>query len=152
MSSGDKLGNKAMRLAFFRVALIAACITTGYRVCLRGKELGLGQLGETRSDSAQGLEHPRQPHVAITQVGHFKLRLGSKKRHVLPLPCCSKSGIEYSRWLMRLLVCYERKKVIGGPLFRTEMEATKPARVQDLDVLFHEALRNLQARRPDLIP
>jgi hypothetical protein len=138
--------------ALFRVALIAACVTTGFGVCLRGEELGLGRLGETRSDSAQGLEHPRQPHVAITLVGRFKLRLGSKKRHVLPLPHSSKSGIEYSRWLMRLLGCYEREKVVGGPLFRMEMGATIPARVQDLDVLFHEALRNLQISRPDLIP
>jgi hypothetical protein len=87
------------------VALIAACLTTGYRVCLRGEELELGRLGETRSDSAKGLEYPRQPHVVITLVGRIKLQLGSKKRHILLLPHCSKSGIDYSRWLMRLIGC-----------------------------------------------
>jgi hypothetical protein len=86
-----KQGNEAH---LFRVALIAACVTTGYGVCLQGEELGLGRLGETQADLAKGLEHPRQPHEAITLVEHFKLRLGSKKRHVLMLPPHSKSGIK----------------------------------------------------------
>jgi hypothetical protein len=33
-----------------------------------------------------------------------------------------------------------------------EKELTKPTKIQDLGILFHDALRNLQAKHPYLIP
>jgi hypothetical protein len=135
----------------FEIATIGAVVTNGYAAALRGEELGHARLHFTKTYTERGLIHPRKPHVLLSLQGRFKNVIG-RKRHQVPLVPVTKSGIQVQRWLLRLLHCYQELDITTGPLFRSSPTATMPAKVKELDVLFHRYLLMVQESFPALIP
>ena len=122
----------------------------GYAAALRGEELGHARLGETAKYTKEGLTHRRKPHVVLALQGRFK-GVAGRRKHYVPLTPCTASGIQPKSWLLRLLWISELNDVRNGPLFRRNRTTKAPARIRDLDVWLHAALRQLQDQRPDLI-
>ena len=135
----------------FEIATIGTVATGGYAAALRGEELGHIRLHYTRIFTQRGLIHPRKPHVLFSLQGRFKNTIG-RKRHQIPLAPVTKSGIQVQRWLFRLLHCYHQKGISTGPLFRTNVTATMPAKVKELDILFHRYMLMVQENFSSLIP
>ncbi len=101
--------------------------------------------------TTRGLQHPRLPHVLLSLQGRFKNVIG-RRRHQIPLIPKSASGIRMQQWLLRLFLCFRKKKVPEeGPLFRNELDSLTPIRVRELDVLFHKYLLIVQQRFPSII-
>jgi hypothetical protein len=134
----------------FEIATLATVATSGFSSALRGEELGHIRLNDTRSHSVQGLQHPRKPHCLLSLLGRFKGVIG-RRHHQIPLVPTTASGIQVKLWLFRLLMLYEEAGVAGGPLLRANIQAQKPARIKELDVIFHKYMIIVQAERPDLI-
>jgi hypothetical protein len=95
-------------------ALFALC---AYVASLRGEEVPLLRLEETRRNTALGLEHRKNPHVVFSLAGRFKNEVGSMSHHIPIIPKTS-SGLDVQLWLTRMLLWYgsDRK----GPVFRDE--------------------------------
>ena len=136
--------------ARFEVASIGVASLGGYAAALRGEELGHERLNDTMRHTAQGLQHRRKPHVLLALQGRFKGVHGYRK-HKIPLACVTNSGIRVARWVLRLLSVYRDAGLTEGPLLRPSLAEDTPARIRDLDVWFHKYLKQVQARRPDLI-
>jgi hypothetical protein len=134
----------------FEIATLAVSVTSGFSSALRGEELGHIRLGDTWTNSCQGLKHPRKPHILISLLGRFKGVIGRRK-HQIPLVPTTASGIENKLWLFRLIAIFEDAEVTGGPLLRSTIKARMPARIKDFDTLLHKYLIIVQETRPDLI-
>mmetsp|Transcript_39832 Transcript_39832/g.59084 ORF Transcript_39832/g.59084 Transcript_39832/m.59084 type:complete len:150 (+) Transcript_39832:2355-2804(+) len=92
-------------------------------------------------------------NVPLALVGRFKQTNGALKVYIQPLALRTSSGIEIEKWMARTLREYELVGVKTGPMFRTAGKRGKVSRstVSALDALFHDILRRVQHRRPDLI-
>ena len=101
----------------------------------------------------EGDRHPRLPHVPLVLVGRFKQTVG-EKLYFQPLAQVTSSGIRVQRWIFRVLELYKRMGVTTGPMFRSVSAkgVVKKATVGDINLLFHDILRQVQVRRPDLLP
>lgn len=78
-----------------------------------------------------------------------------EKLYFQPLAESSKSGVRYKLWIGRAIAILEVFGIKSGPMFqatRTKSKAVKQAGVVDLDVLFRDLMKQVQARRPDLLP
>lgn len=137
------------------MALTGAMLVSGFAGGLRGEEL-LPQIdvGFMIKHWSEGEDHPRhQKHVPLVLVGRFKNLVG-EKLFFQPLAETTDSGIQIKAWLKRALGCYEKAKVFTGPMFRTVTKkgAIKKATIGDLDILFHDILRQVQTRFPAILP
>jgi len=135
------------------ISLTGAMMALGYLAGLRGEEIPLTELGGLRKHWSEGVECRRKTHVPLVLAGRFKRQVGPKV-YIQPLTPVSKSGIKLQLWMERAISVYQALGVSKGPLYRvaTKKGKIRRATISDLDVLLHNVLRRVQARRPDLIP
>jgi len=136
------------------IALTGVLITTVFGAGLRGEEVPQIDLGGLRKHWHEGTEHPRQEHVPLVLKGRFKQTVG-EKLYFQPLAVKSNSGVEYKLWLQRAIGVYQLLGVTSGPLFRTVVKRTskvKRVTIADLDTLFHDVMKRVQVRHPNLLP
>lgn len=135
------------------VALTGALLVIGFTAALRGEEMPQIDLGPMYKYWEEGDRHPRLKHVPLVLLGRFKQTIG-EKLYFQPLAQVTNSGIQVKQWVGRVLFLYKKAGVTGGPMFRTVSKkgVVKGASVGDLDVLFHDIMRQVQERRPDLLP
>ena len=128
-------------------------LVIGFTAALRGEEMPQIDLGPMNKYWEEGDRHPRLKHVPLVMLGRFKQTVG-EKLYFQPLAQVTNSGIHVKQWVGRVLGLYARAKVTGGPMFRTVSKkgVVKGATVGDLDLLFHDILRQVQVRRPDVLP
>jgi len=135
-------------------ALLACAILGTFGNGLRGEELIRTELGEIRKYWEESLGHPTTPHVPWVMSGRFKQVVG-EKLYFQPMAIRSKSGLEYKRWLERMIYSYKQFGVTTGPVFRVAGGKTgSPVRrssVGDLDPPFHDLLKRVQERFPNVI-
>lgn len=108
----DAKGSIAREKEVLFPALFSLIAYTG---SLRGEEVPLMDLEETRTKTWLGLIHPTTPHVVISLTGRFKNELGVLKYHV-PLASETDSGLKIKVWLERMLEWYGSDK--KGYVFR----------------------------------
>lgn len=137
--------------AVFECATLGALLCVGFGTAFRGEEFGLCKVHSTRTHSAQGLAQEKDKHVVVGFTGRLKGLKGPPKNYTLPLALTSDSGIEYRRWLIRLLGVYEGHGVTQGALFRKHWTSKNAATISQLDALFRDALKLMQRSRPDLL-
>jgi hypothetical protein len=138
----------------YTTAMTAASLVSGIGAGLRGEELPQIDLGGLRKYWSEGATHPRKPHVPLVLKGRFKQTVG-EKLYFQPLANVTKSGIQIQRWIHRAIATYDAYGIETGPLFRafdSKTKRPKRATVADLDILFHDVMKRVQVRRPDLIP
>lgn len=87
------------------VILPALFALVAYVGILRGKEVPLMDLNETRLKTQMGLNHPSSPHVVIALTGKFKNEVGLMK-HFIPVMEVTRSGLNVRVWLERMLLWY----------------------------------------------
>lgn len=135
------------------VGLTGAMLVASYMAALRGEEVPLIDIGMMRKYWKESISYARKPHVTLALVGRFKQTNGATKTFIQPLAIKSSSGVENELWLGRAIDQYNKMGVVSGPMFRTVSGkgVIKRATVSDMDSLFHDVLRRLQVRRPDLI-
>ena len=135
------------------IALTGALLVIGFTAALRGEEMPQIELGPMNKYWEEGDRHPRLQHVPLVLVGRFKQTVG-EKLYFQPLAQVTRSGICVKRWIFRVLELYRRSGVMTGPMFRSVSAkgVVKKATVGDMDLLFHDILRQVQFRRPDLLP
>lgn len=97
-AEGDRLAEKEVVFP----ALFALC---AYVASLRGEEVPLLDLEQTREKTALGISHPTNPHVVLTLSGRFKNEIGVLKYH-LPIVEINSSGLNVRKWIERMLVWY----------------------------------------------
>jgi hypothetical protein len=102
--------------------------------------------GNSALDRSTGLGH-----VSLPLLGRFKNELGEAK-HVAVVVNTSSSGLEYRKWVERLvwILMREGREHVAGPAF-CRMDGSM-IRSYELDAEFHKALRKVRDCRPDLIP
>ena len=83
-------------------ALFAIC---AYVASLRGEEVPLMNLGETRAKTCLGINDPDQPHVVIALTGRFKNEIGVFD-HYIPVVRSTNSGLKVQLWIERMLQWY----------------------------------------------
>lgn len=135
------------------ISLTGALLVIGFTAALRGEEMPQIELGPMIKYWEEGDRHPRLKHVPLVLVGRFKQTVG-EKLYFQPLAQVTSSGIGVKRWISRVLGLYEKAGVTTGPMFRTVSAkgVVKKATIGDMDVLFHDILRQVQFRRPDVLP
>lgn len=135
------------------VGLTGAMLVSSYMAALRGEEVPLIDVGMMRKYWHESNNYTRKPHVTLALVGRFKQTNGAAKTFIQPLAIRSGSMVEIQLWLGRAIEQYDKMGVVSGPMFRTVSSkgAVKRATISDLDSLYHDILRRLQVRRPDLI-
>ena len=135
------------------IALTGALLVIGFTAALRGEEMPQIDLGPMNRYWEEGDRHPRLKHVPLVMLGRFKQTVG-EKLYFQPLAQVTNSGIRVKQWIGRVLFVYKKAGVTGGPMFRTVSKrgVVKGATVGDLDMLFHDILRQVQERRPDVLP
>lgn len=92
-------GNRIEEKAVLFPALFAL---SAYVASLRGEEVPLMDLEETREKTYLGLTHLSNPHVVISLSGRFKNEVGNLKYHV-PVVEKTASGLEIRVWIERML-------------------------------------------------
>lgn len=95
-------GNRKAEQEVLFPALFAIC---GYCASLRGEEVPLMNLGETRAKTCLGLSDPNNPHVVIALTGRFKNEVGVFN-HYIPLVTETTSGLQIKTWTERMLTWY----------------------------------------------
>lgn len=95
-------------------ALFAIC---AYVASLRGEEVPLLTIGETRKNTALGLSHKKHKHVVLSLTGKFKNEVGSLTHHI-PLVPITSSGLNVQVWIERMLLWYGPSR--NGYVFRDE--------------------------------
>lgn len=93
-------------------ALFSVC---AYVASLRGEEVPLLDLGETRANTARGLNHRTHPHVVLSLSGRFKNEVGIFTHHI-PLVPVTTSGLNVQIWIERMLLWYGPNR--NGYVFR----------------------------------
>ena len=86
---------------------------------LRGKEIPLMDLFSMIKHFAEGINHPKYPHVVMSLRGRFKNKIGEME-HLESLATEAESGLKVRVWFERMLVWYEQKVIVRGPVFRDE--------------------------------
>jgi len=115
------------------------------------QEVVLADIVGMRKHHGLGMKHkdPALRHTVVALLGRFKTESG-EKYHLMPLAWQSRSGLQPSIWVERMLTWYEKRKVPQGPVFRTSVgQRAKPVAYQPL---LHQLLLDIQEDRPDLIP
>ena len=133
---------------YLRTSVGAYCALC-FCASLRGNEGFLLDLHGLRLYIKEGLEPCDRPHVVAPFLGRFKNEIG-ERYHLLLLAPETQSGIRVRFWLESLIGVREQEGRLRGPAFcaadgQVEYSGTYEAR-------FHEALAEVQFRRPDLIP
>jgi len=82
-------------------------------------------------------------------MGRFKQITGIKF-YTQPLAWTTKGGRCLASWFLRAKTCYAEEKNVSGPMFRNEAKKTKMS-VAEMDIGFHELLRAVKDRCPNLI-
>lgn len=95
-------GNRISEREVIFPALFAIC---AYVASLRGEEVPLMDLGQTRAKTQMGICHPDNPHVVISLSGRFKNEVGVLKYHI-PVVEKTASGIDIRKWIERMLLWY----------------------------------------------
>lgn len=133
-------------------ALTGVMLVAGFLAALHGEEIPRIDPGGPRKCWSEGVQHRRKPHVPLVLEGRFKQTVGAKV-HVQPLAVASSSGTQAKLWMGRAIEVCERLGVATGPLFRVKTPSGKPrqATISDLDTLFHDILKRVQVRFPDVI-
>jgi len=88
-------------------------------------------------------------HVLIPLLGRFKGETGERCFLLAVVPI-SASGINIKIWMQRMIECHKAENKINGWVFPGN-EGRGKARIADFDPFFHDALRHIQSRRPELI-
>ncbi|KAL7561659.1 hypothetical protein ACA910_018549 [Epithemia clementina (nom. ined.)] len=135
----------------FETVLLGTILSSGFSSGLRGKELGHIRLQETSTVTTLGLTHPRKPPIVLSLEGRFKGQV-SRKKHKIPLCIVTKSRIQNSTWLLRLISRYEQQGISYGPLVRIKPTDQKPASIKQMDMILHEYLLAHQVIHPDVLP
>ncbi len=86
-----------------------------YTASLRGEEVPLMDLGETRTKTLLGMCHSTYPHVVYSLIGRFKNEVGALKHHI-PVVEVTSSGLKIRVWLERMLMWYGPH--VSGYVFR----------------------------------
>jgi hypothetical protein len=136
-----------------QIALTGAMLVSGFTAGLRGEELPMTDLGAIRKHWEESVNYTRKPHVPLVLAGRFKNFLG-ERLYFQPLCERSASGIEVKLWMGRAVKVYEQLGVVSGPLYRVVTPTTnkvKRATISDLDILFHDVLKRVQIRYPNVI-
>ncbi|KAL7571733.1 hypothetical protein ACA910_002832 [Epithemia clementina (nom. ined.)] len=96
----------------------------------------------------------RKPHVPLALVGRFKQTNGALKTYIQPLAPITSLGIRVQLWMGCTIQTYHEMGITTGPMFRVDLGKgrTQRATVSQLDALFHEVLKQLQHRQPNIIP
>ena len=87
--------------------------------------------------------------MPLALVERFKQQTGIKF-YTQPLAWKTGGGCFLANWFLRARVCYAAEGIGTGPMFRNEVKKTKMS-VADMDMGFHELLRAVQNRCPNLI-
>lgn len=143
-----KNARKTLRKEQTNLACAGLFVTGGFLGGLRGEEVLLMELSGVRTHYASGLLWT-PPHVLLPLMGRFKGETGERHYLVAVVPN-SKSGINVGLWMDRMIKCHQNNKKYNGWVFPREVGEGR-AKISDFDPLFHEALRDVQSKRPDLI-
>jgi len=135
------------------IALTGALLVIGFTAALRGEEMPQIDLGPMNKYWEEGDRHARLKHVPLVLVGRFKQTVG-EKLFFQPLAQVTRSGIRVKLWVNRVLFMYRKSGVESGPMFRaiSKKGVVRRASVGDMDLLLHDILRQVQVRRPDVLP
>ncbi|KAL7579132.1 hypothetical protein ACA910_019158 [Epithemia clementina (nom. ined.)] len=101
----------------------------------------------------EGRDYKRKPHIPLTLVGRFKQTNGATRTYIQPLAPRTSSGIEVQKWLGRTIEEYHLSGITSGHMFRAvgKNNQVKRATVSHLDDLFHDILKQVQLRHPEII-
>ena len=131
-----------------KIACTGLFVTAGFLGGLRGEEVLLMELSSVKNHFESGLVW-NPPHVLLPLLGRFKGETGECcfLLAVVPVSC---SGIDVESWMRRMIRCHELAHKRSGWVFPSNSNQGR-AKISDFDPFFHDALRNVQAQRPDLI-
>ncbi len=130
------------------VACAGLFLTAGFLGGLRGEEVLLMELSSIRKHFEDGLLYSPE-HVLLPLLGRFKGETGERHYLVAVVPV-SASGVNVEQWMRRMVACHETGGRITGWVF-ARSDGKGRSSISDFDPIFHEALRDVQARRSDLI-
>ncbi|KAL7567264.1 hypothetical protein ACA910_016730 [Epithemia clementina (nom. ined.)] len=101
----------------------------------------------------EGRDYKHKQHVPLTLVGRFKQTNGVTQTYIEPLTPQTSSGIEVQKWLGRTIKEYHLSGITSGPMFCAmgKNNQVKCATVSHLDDLFHDILKRVQLRHPEII-
>jgi hypothetical protein len=139
---------RALRGVQTKLACTGLFVAAGFLAGLRGEEVLLMELSAVRRHYADGLTSS-PAHVLLPLLGRFKGETG-ERHFLLAVVPISKTGIDVGLWMARMLKCHETNKKYNGWVFPKDVGDGR-AKISDFDSVFHEALRSVQSRRPDLI-
>lgn len=135
-------------------SLLACALLGTFGNGLRGEELMRTELGEIRQYWEESLAHPTTPHVPWVMSGRFKQVVG-EKLYFQPMAIRSRSGLEYKKWMERMIYSYNVFGIKTGPVFRVAGgkpgDPVRRSSVGDLDPPFHDLLKRVQERFPNVI-
>ena len=141
-------------LGRLQTSLLACAIIGTFGNGLRGEEVIRTELGEIRKYWTESLDHPTTPHIPWVMSGRFKQLVG-ERMYFQPMSLRSASGIEYKRWMLRMIESYAHFGVTTGPVFRLAkvdgQGRVRRSQVGDLDPPFHDLLKRVQERWPRVI-
>jgi hypothetical protein len=100
LADGD---NKKQEEVLFPALFAVAAYAGG----LRGEEVPLMDLFSTFKHFAEGVNHPKHPHVVMALRGRFKNEIGELE-HLKPLVTKTRSGLGVLVWFQRMLSWYQR--------------------------------------------
>ena len=129
------------------MACFGASLRGNEGLYLEGSSLcDLVHCGNSTIEKSNGLGH-----ISLPLLGRFKNELGEAK-HVAVVVNTSTSGLEYRKWIERLvwILIREGKENDAGPAF-CRIDGSM-MRSYELDAEFHKSLRKVRDGRPDLIP
>ena len=115
---------------------------------LRGKEIPLMDLFSMIKHFAEGINHPKYLHVVMLLRGRFMNKIGEME-HLKPLATETESELKVRVWFERMLVWYEQKGIVRGPVFRDERGNWVRAKQYEVEILTQ--LEWIQTNLDDLI-
>ena len=138
--------NKDHRLS---IALTGVLVTVAFGAALRREEITRIEIGPIRLF----WKDAKAPHIPLVLAGQFKKQTGEKV-YTQPMALESQSGFRYRLWLRQAVASWDDLSVDKGPLFQrtTARGLCTRAKMGDLNPLFHDVLRRLQAINPGILP
>ena len=97
---------------------------------------------------AEGINHPKYLHVVMLLRGRFMNKIGEME-HLKPLATETESELKVRVWFERMLVWYEQKGIVRGPVFRDERGNWVRAKQYEVEILTQ--LEWIQTNLDDLI-
>jgi len=95
-------GSQLAQQAVLFPALFSIC---AYVTSLRGEEVPLMNLGETRAKTCLGVNDPDQPHIVLALMVQFKNEVGIFD-HYIPVTPVANSGLKVQLWIKQMLQWY----------------------------------------------